>query len=169
MTSAGASQNATAPVADSQSATAPLSFLPAPLASMPAAPLVAPILSADLGGALCLGSATGHGANAGQPDVIICDTAPPAWTFEPDGDTLQISGLCMTVGDDGQSAGARVVLDPCDASAGQVFVPQSGGYLYNPGSGLCVSEATTSKKHQQTVVLMELCGAAGQQWNMPAA
>jgi len=23
--------------------------------------------------------------------------------------------------------------------------------------------------HQQTVVLMGLCGAAGQQWNMPAA
>jgi len=23
--------------------------------------------------------------------------------------------------------------------------------------------------HQQTVVMMGLCGAAGQQWNMPAA
>jgi len=43
------------------------------------------------------------------------------------------------------------------------------GRLRHPGSGLCVSEATTDEEHQQTVALMELCGAAGQQWNVPAA
>jgi hypothetical protein len=104
---------------------------------------------------------------ADQRDHLHC--RPPARTFEPDGDTLQISGLCMAVGGDAQSTGPRVVRDPRDASPGQVFVPQSGGYLHNPGSGLCVSETATGKKHQQAVVLMELCGAAGQQWNMPAA
>jgi hypothetical protein len=154
------------------SATAPFSFTPSPLNSMPAGPLVAPIVSQDPGGGdLCPGSSTGHGANAGQADVIVCYSSdPPAWTFDPQSDTVRISGLCMAVSSavsgDAASADPRVVLNPCDAGAEQIFVLQSGGYLYNPGSGLCVTEAA-GKKHQQPVVVMELCGAAAQQWNTP--
>lgn len=40
--------------------------------------------------------------------------------------------------------------------------------IHNPGSGLCAAEAV-GKKRQQPVVAMELCGAAGQLWNAPAA
>ena len=80
---------------------------------------------------------TGHGAHPDQIEVTVTSSAPSA------------------------------VLNACDAGPEQVFVPESGGWLYNPGSGLCVSQVS-GKKHQQAAVSMELCGAAGQQWNLPS-
>ncbi len=144
-------------------------LMPTPVISMStdAAPLIGPVLSGNAGGGALCAVVTAHGANVGRIDVAVCDSATaPTWTFEPDGDTLQTSGLCMAILDDANSAAPSVVLNTCDAGPEQVFVPQSGGWLYNPGSGLCVTEVG-GKKHQQAAVSMELCGAAGQQWNLP--
>src|SRR5581483_11421155 len=151
-----ASQSAAAGAVASPSTAWSANFMPTPVISMStgAAPLIGPILSGNAGGgALCA--------------VVTADSAAaPTWTFEPDGDTLQTSGLCMAILDNANGAAPSVVLNTCDAGPEQVFVPQSGGWLYNPGSGLCVSEVS-GKKHQQAAVSMELCGAAGQQWNLP--
>lgn len=163
------SQSAAAPSAASPSAAWPANFMPTPMTSMSMAraPLTGLILSGNAGGGALCAVAVAHGPNAGELDVAVCDsTAAPAWTFEPGGDTFRTSGLCMAVLEDAASAAPRVVLNTCDAGPEQVFVPQSGGWLYNPGSGLCVSEVS-GKKHQQAAVSMELCGAAGQQWNLP--
>lgn len=164
-----ANQRSAEPGATRPSAAWSANFMPTPVIPMPMAggPLTGPILSADAGGGALCAVAVSHGSNAGQIDVTVCDSATaPAWTFEPGGDTLQTSGLCMAILDDAKSAAPAVVLNPCDAGPEQVFVPQSIGWLYNPGSGLCVSEVS-GKKHQQAAVSMELCGVAGQQWNLP--
>lgn len=164
-----ASQIAVAGAVASPSTAWSANFMPTPVISMStgAAPLIGPILSGNAGGGALCAVVTAHGANAGLIDVAVCDSAAaPTWTFEPDGDTLQTSGLCMAILDDTNGAAPSVVLNTCDAGPEQVFVPQSGGWLYNPGSGLCVSEVS-GKKHQQAAVSMELCGAAGQQWNLP--
>jgi ricin-type beta-trefoil lectin protein/Leucine Rich Repeat (LRR) protein len=163
------SQGAAASSAASPSAAWSADFMPTPVSSMPmaGAPLTGLVLSGNAGGGALCAVAVAHGPNAGEIDVSVCDSAAAsAWTFEPGGDTFQTSGLCMAVLDDAASAAPRVVLNICDAGPEQVFVPQNGGRLYNPGSGLCVSEVS-GKKHQQAAVSMELCGAAGQQWNLP--
>jgi hypothetical protein len=122
------------------------------------------------GGGLCLqdpGSRT-----AGGTKIVIgsCAAANGTlnWAVGSDG-SLHINGRCLDVGGTGTNyANQPLQLWTCNSAAKEKFMQASNGEIWNPVSGLCVTDPGSSRR-TGTVARMGACHPRNnEQWTMPA-
>ena len=103
-----------------------------------------------------------------QIDLYTCNgSEAQVWTIVPADNSLQVRSMCIEPLDGGKAGGTTIVLDICDASAAQQFVPRSNGELYNPNSGLCLTDPG-GVTNAGTIMQIQACtGGAGQVWTLP--
>jgi beta-glucanase (GH16 family) len=105
--------------------------------------------------------------NTASNEVVLtkCDGgAGQVWSTYSDG-TLRAQGGCLDVDGGEQSAGTQAVWYPCTSEQSQVWQLKSNGELYNPFSGLCL---TNPGNDTDTGLTIESCaGSPQQQWHLP--
>jgi hypothetical protein len=122
------------------------------------------------GGGLCLqdpGSAT-----AGGTKIVIGSCAAASgtlnWAIGSDG-SIRINGRCLDIGGTGTNyANQPLQLWPCNGAAKESFMQASNGEIWNPVSGLCVTDPGSSRRIG-TVARTGACHPRNnEQWTMPA-
>jgi hypothetical protein len=78
------------------------------------------------------------------------------------------STRCLSIQNDSTQIGTAVVLNPCDASPGQVWLRDKNGYQ-NPGSGLCLNAPSDSTGVQLTIASCGTQPSANETWTPTAA
>jgi len=118
---------------------------------------------------LCLDDANDRTVVDNQIDLYTCNgSEAQAWTVVPADNSLQVRNMCMEVRGGATASGSTIVIDTCDASAAQVFVPRSNGEVYNPNSGDCLTDPGGSTQLGVIMQIQACTGGAGQVWTMPS-
>jgi GH25 family lysozyme M1 (1,4-beta-N-acetylmuramidase) len=130
----------------------------------------------DFGGK-CLDDAGNLSADGTPAEIWTCNgSAAQQWTYVQDG-TLRIHAKCLTV-PSGATSGSKVRLQACTDIGRQqwrLVYPQSanpdaGGIattLYNPASGMCMTDPGWSKTDGARVVVSPCNGRRNESWTLP--
>jgi GH25 family lysozyme M1 (1,4-beta-N-acetylmuramidase) len=125
----------------------------------------------------CLNDVGNLSADGTQADIWTCNGGTAQlWTYVQDG-TLRIHGKCLTV-PSGSASGAKVVLGSCTDIGRQkwrVVYPRSvnpsagsvATTLYNPTSGMCMTDPAFSKTNGTRVVVSSCNGQRDESWALP--
>jgi hypothetical protein len=117
---------------------------------------------------LCMDNLDASPTSDNTEDVYHCNgTSAQVWTYIPATGALEVQGYCADTKNDTAAVGAGVVIEPCDGRPGQVFRSGANGELYNPRSGLCITDPGASTV-MDNPLRMEPCGQAGQEWILPS-
>ncbi|HEX7368475.1 MAG TPA: ricin-type beta-trefoil lectin domain protein [Candidatus Saccharimonadales bacterium] len=108
----------------------------------------------------CLDDHLGKLTAGNEVDAWHCNSSG-AQTWNVSGLSIRHHGsYCLSVADNVSAAGTPVVLEPCQAAAGQIWLRDKGGY-FNPNSTRCL--AAPAAGHQLTI---EPCAStAAQTWS----
>ena len=118
----------------------------------------------------------GNRTRNGNPvQIWTCNSnSSQKWTYQPDGNpggagTLTINGKCLDIANRGTAPGSKAQLYACDSGANQQWlIDGSAGELYNPVSGLCLTDTGGATKGTQ-LTIQSCAGAADQAWILPAS
>lgn len=113
----------------------------------------------------CLANMDSQNTASNEVVLASCDkSAGESWSTDSNG-TLQAQGGCLDVANGTQASGTAAVWYPCTGEQSQVWQPRSDGELYNPYSGLCL----TNPGNDNAPLDIEACkGAPQQQWHLPS-
>lgn len=123
------------------------------------------VVSGPGGSSLCL-NIRNNGNTAGTPvEIAACDPSSTGqkWTTWSDG-TFRANGLCLDM--KGRSPGSIVQLWPCNGLEFQWWVPRSDGSLYNPTSGLCLSDPSGNATPGTQQQIATCDSGLSQRWNL---
>ncbi|MDR6689694.1 alpha-tubulin suppressor-like RCC1 family protein [Microbacterium sp. 1154] len=113
--------------------------------------------------ALCLGLRGGSSADYTPVELQACDSsANQTWSSWSDG-TFRSNGKCLDV--KGNSPGSVVQLWPCNDLGYQWWVLRDDKTVYNPSSGLCLTDPNGSSSPGTQQVIDTCTGATNQQWS----
>jgi Ricin-type beta-trefoil lectin domain/Glycosyl hydrolases family 16 len=116
---------------------------------------------------LCVDVRGANTANFTPVQVYTCNgTNAQQWTVVEAGSTLQALGKCMDINGGGTADGTTVDLYQCNDTGAQVFIPESGGALYNPQSNKCLDDTNWGGSGTQ-LQIWDCTGNANQQWHLP--
>lgn len=116
---------------------------------------------------LCVDVRGAKRANSTPVQVYTCNgTTAQQWTVVQADSTLHALGKCMSINQGGTADGTTVDLYSCNSTAAQVFIPQSGGALYNPQSGKCLDDTGYGGSGTQ-LQIWDCTGNANQRWSLP--
>jgi hypothetical protein len=119
-------------------------------------------------GGLCVDVRGASSANFTPVQVYTCNgTNAQQWTVVQAGSTLQSLGKCMDINGGGTADGTTVDLYTCNNTGAQVFIPQSGGSLYNPQSNKCLDDTNWSTTPGTQLQIWDCSGNANQKWALP--
>jgi Ricin-type beta-trefoil lectin domain len=135
-----------------------------------------PIYGYDATGSygMCLnaiGAEYGNIANYQEVALWGCTgSAAQQWYF--DNDTIHLAaapGMCLDIYQGGTAEGTPVDLYSCytNSPAAQVWVPQVGGALRNPQSGMCLDDPGYSQSPYVQMQIWPCKGGANQNWSLP--
>lgn len=120
-------------------------------------------------GGLCLDDANARTVSGNQVDVFTCNGSnAQKWTVTPADDTVRVLGMCLDVQGGATADGTTVVLNACDKSASQEFVPRGNGSLYNVQSGRCLDDPNSSTTPRTVVQIWQCTGNGNQKWDLPS-
>jgi hypothetical protein len=125
---------------------------------------------------LCLDNSGGSLVNLNKVDISTCGGAynSQQWTVEPDG-TIHLStsggkppsNWCLDVYHSGTADFTPVDLYTCNGGGAQQWLPQAGGNIINPESGLCLDDPNASDTNG-TQLQIRTCGNyLSQEWALP--
>ena len=113
--------------------------------------------------ALCLGLRGGSSADYTPVELQACDSsANQTWSSWSDG-TFRSNGKCLDV--KGSSPGSVVQLWSCNDLGYQWWVLRDDKTVYNPSSGLCLTDPNGSSSPGTQQVIDTCTGATNQQWS----
>ena len=130
-------------------------------------------------GGKCLNDVGNKSADGTQADIWTCNgSTAQQWTYVKDG-TLRIHGKCLIPPGGSPASGAKVVLAACTGSPAQEWwltyprsiSPSLGAIpitLFNPASGMCLSDTGWSTANGTRVVVGSCNGFKNQAWTLPA-
>jgi hypothetical protein len=117
---------------------------------------------------LCVDVRGASSADFTPVQVYTCNgTNAQQWTVVEAGSTLRALGKCLDIDAGGTADGTTVDLYDCNDTGAQVFIPQSGGALYNPQSGKCLDDTNSSTTPGTQLQIWDCTGNANQQWTLP--
>lgn len=113
--------------------------------------------------AMCLGLRGGSSANYTPVELQTCDSSSnQKWGTWSDG-TFRSNGKCLDV--KGSSPGSVVQLWPCNDLGYQWWVLRDDKTVYNPSSGLCLTDPNGSTSSGTQQIIDTCTGAWNQQWS----
>lgn len=113
--------------------------------------------------AMCLGLRGGSSANYTPVELQTCDSSSnQTWSSWSDG-TFRSNGKCLDV--KGSSPGSVVQLWSCNDLGYQWWVLRDDKTVYNPSSGLCLTDPNGSTSSGTQQVIDTCTGAWNQQWS----
>jgi hypothetical protein len=128
----------------------------------------------DLPG-MCMDDSGNRSRNGNPVQIYTCNgNSSQKWTYEPDGNpggagTLTINSKCLDIANRGTAPGSKAQLYTCDSGANQQWlIDGSSGELYNPVSGLCLTDTGGTTKGTQ-LTIQSCVGATDQAWILPAS
>lgn len=166
----GANPNSTAYCAPSGTITYSVSYAyqswTSPGASQQASTTVSQTGTVTFGGPgslnMCLGLHNGSSADGSAAVLATCDSsASQTWISWSDG-TFRSSGKCLDV--NGSSPGSPVQLWPCNQLGFQWWTLRDDGTVYNPTSGLCLTDPNGSTTAGTQMVIDVCNGSWTQRW-----
>ncbi len=112
---------------------------------------------------LCLGLRGGSSDNFTPVELQTCDSSPKQkWSSWSDG-TFRSNGKCLDV--KGNNPGDVVQLWPCNGLGYQWWVLRDDKTVYNPSSGLCLTDPSESTSTGTQQVIDTCTGAWTQRWS----
>jgi len=113
--------------------------------------------------AMCLGLRGGSSDNYTPVELQACDSSSnQTWSSWSDG-TFRSNGKCLDV--KGSSPGSVVQLWSCNDLGYQWWVLRDDKTVYNPSSGLCLTDPNGSSSSGTQQVIDTCTGASNQQWS----
>jgi len=113
--------------------------------------------------AMCLGLRNGSTADSTAVELQTCDSsASQTWSSWSDG-TFRSNGKCLDM--KGSSPGSVVQLWPCNQLGYQWWVLRDDKTVYNPSSGLCLTDPDGSTTAGTQQVADTCTGSSSQQWS----
>ncbi|MDI2128208.1 GH12 family glycosyl hydrolase domain-containing protein [Yinghuangia seranimata] len=113
---------------------------------------------------VCATNSNGNALTPGNPVTVeACGSAAAQrWTASIDG-TIRHGGMCVG------TSGASVVLDTCNGTPWQVWLPSGSGGLWNAGSGLCLRDPSEAGVPGTGLDLVNCDGSRQSQvWTLPS-
>jgi len=124
----------------------------------------------------CMDDAGNSSANGAKVQIWACNGGPSQnWTFQPNGNpggtgTLTINGKCLDIYNRGTASRTPVQLYTCNSGSNQQWlIDGSGGELYNPNSGKCLTDPGGTTNGTQ--LWIDTCSGinTNQAWILPAS
>jgi len=117
------------------------------------------------GSGLCLNLRNNSSDNGTPVDIATCNLSQPGqqWSTWSDG-TFRANGKCLDM--KGDTPGSIVQLWPCNGLGYQWWVPRDDGSMYNPTSGLCLTDPSGNATPGTQQVIAKCTGAPSEQWKI---
>lgn len=112
---------------------------------------------------LCLGPQNGASARGTAVVLATCDSSPSQkWSAWSDG-TFRSGGMCLDA--DGSVPGSKVQLWDCNGLGFQWWTVRDDGTVYNPNSGLCLTDPAGSAEAGTRQIIDTCNGSWTQKWS----